>query len=160
MDIFLKYVINVCVILRNRSEFRVFNFIFVFSATKLIRNGYCYLRSIWSVKICCSVLWTMTIYVAFVVTCPTEYHTSVYVELFRGQLQGHLVYQTDLFWEHSVSTFPLMKRICVMWTDFPIIFFGWWFFFFREINSLRDSLLFQLDISSVRCLMDGSCSSK
>jgi len=33
-------------------------------------------------------------------------------------------------------------------------------FFFWEINSLRDSLLFQLDISSVRCLMDGSDSSK
>jgi hypothetical protein len=46
-----------------------------------------------------------------------------------------------------------------MWTDLLIIFF-WLIFFSREINSLRDSLLFQLDISSVRCLVAGSCSSK
>jgi len=47
-----------------------------------------------------------------------------------------------------------------MWTDLPIIFVWLIIFFFWEINSLRDSLLFQLDISSVRCLVDGSDSSK
>ena len=81
------------------------------------------------------------------------------MELFRDQLQCNLVYQTDRFWEHSVSTFPLMTRICVMRKDLLIIFF-WLIFFPLKINSVRDSLLFQLDISSVRCLVAGSCSSK
>jgi len=56
MYIFLKYIINVCGFLRNRSQFRVFIVIFVLSASKLIRDGYYYLRSITSVKICCPVL--------------------------------------------------------------------------------------------------------
>jgi len=39
MYIFLKYTINFCGFLRNRSQFRVFIVIFVLSASKLIRNG-------------------------------------------------------------------------------------------------------------------------
>ena len=57
--IFLKYVINVCGFLRNRSQFCVFLVIFVLSASKLIRNCYYYLRSIKSIKICCPVLSVM-----------------------------------------------------------------------------------------------------
>jgi len=55
MYIFLKYIINVCGFLRNRSQFWVFIVIFVLNASKLIRNGFYYLRSIKSVKICCPV---------------------------------------------------------------------------------------------------------
>jgi len=58
MYIFLTYIINVCGFLRNRSQFWVFMVIYVFSASKLIRNCYKYLRSITSVKICCPVLQT------------------------------------------------------------------------------------------------------
>jgi len=58
MYIFLKYIINVCRLRRNRSQFWVFIVIFVLSASKLIRNGYYYLRSVTSVKICCLVLLT------------------------------------------------------------------------------------------------------
>ena len=53
---FLKYIINVCVFLRNRNQFSVFLVIFVFSASKLIRNGYYCLRIITTVKICCPLL--------------------------------------------------------------------------------------------------------
>jgi len=53
LTVFLKYIINVCGFLRNRSQFWILIVIFVLSASKLIRNGYCYLRSITSVKICC-----------------------------------------------------------------------------------------------------------
>jgi len=56
MDTFLKYLINVCGSLKNRSKFWVSIVIFVPSASKLIRNSYYYLRSTTSVKICCPVL--------------------------------------------------------------------------------------------------------
>jgi len=52
MYIFLKYIINVCGLLRNRSQFSVFVVIFVLSALKLTRSSYYYLRSITSVKMC------------------------------------------------------------------------------------------------------------
>jgi len=52
MYIFLKYTIHFCGFLRNRSQFRVFIVIFMLRASKLIRNDYCYFRSITSVKIC------------------------------------------------------------------------------------------------------------
>jgi len=53
--LFLECIINFCGFLRNRCQFWVFVFIFVFSASKWITNGYCYLRSIRAVKICCPV---------------------------------------------------------------------------------------------------------
>jgi len=52
MDIFLKYIMNVCRFLRNRSQFCFFIVIFELSTWKVIRNGYYYLRSTMSVKIC------------------------------------------------------------------------------------------------------------
>ena len=55
MCIFLKYVKNVCGFLKNRSQFWVFIDTFVLSASKLIRNGYCYLRSTKSVKTSCPI---------------------------------------------------------------------------------------------------------
>jgi len=55
MYTYLKCILNVCWFLRNRSQFWVFIVIFVLSASKLIRNGYYYLRSIRSLKICCPV---------------------------------------------------------------------------------------------------------
>jgi len=57
MYIFLKYVTNVFGFIKNRCQFWVFIVIFVLSASILVSNGYYYLRSIKSVKICCPVLY-------------------------------------------------------------------------------------------------------
>jgi len=56
MYTFLKYIINVSGFRRNRSKFWVFIVTFALIASKLIRNGYYYLRNIKSVEICCPVL--------------------------------------------------------------------------------------------------------
>ena len=49
-------IINVCGYRINRSQFGVFIVIRVLSASKLMRNGYYYVRSMTSVKICCPVI--------------------------------------------------------------------------------------------------------
>jgi hypothetical protein len=49
-------IINVGRFLRNHSQFCVFIVVFVLSASKLIRNGYSYLRSMKSVKSSCPLL--------------------------------------------------------------------------------------------------------
>ena len=52
----LKYIINFCGFLKNRSQFCVFIVIFVLRASKLITNGYFHLRCIRTLKICCPML--------------------------------------------------------------------------------------------------------
>jgi len=88
MYIFLKYIINVCGFLRNRSQFWVFIVVFVLIASKLIRNDYYYLRSITSVRIYCPSLPKKAyMYVGLRVQCllsclirgKTEFSTQVLV---------------------------------------------------------------------------------
>ena len=74
--IFLKYIRIVCGFLRNRSQFWVFIVIFQLRALKLIRNGYYYLRSIKSVKICCPVLSTRIIFLRVINPLTPNDHYS------------------------------------------------------------------------------------
>jgi len=56
---FVKCVINICRFRRNRSQFWVFIFP---SFSKLIRNGYYYVRSMTSVNVCCPlIIWATVI---------------------------------------------------------------------------------------------------
>ena len=110
MDIFLKYIKKVCGYLRKRSQFWVFNVIFVLSASKLIRNGYYYPRSKRSVKICCPVL-SGTICCLLSTKCNSKITLLpfIYFALTLARSRNYLPFTLTCLMRQSLSTHTANK---------------------------------------------------
>jgi hypothetical protein len=114
MYILLKYIINVCGFLRNRGQFWVFIVIFVLSASKLIRNGYYYLRSLRSVKICCPVVFPQWWYL-----CIWEVDGVIGTSYWTGRLSAFLEPCIRVAWNAmdistSLGTVKCLRKGCVI----------------------------------------------